>query len=172
MAGLHNTRSARITFRDCEVNALPCMGFLSQFTDTMTFERVNGVRPVEAIRTCPARVDIFQSSNCKEEVVVDFCRLSFMQEDALNCHGACLVVVGKGGDRQLLVRSPEQEEPVHENVRIRNNKFNTFENSGIVVRTAVQGLLIEGNESTPYPLKIYVEPSRTAVKGDRNELKK
>jgi len=44
MTGIHSTRSVRITFRDCKVNALPCMGFDSQFTDTMTFEMVNQVR--------------------------------------------------------------------------------------------------------------------------------
>jgi len=320
MAGIHSTRSARITFRDCEVNALPCMGFVSQFTDTMTFQRVNVVPPANSIRTCPAWADIFQFSNCKGEILVDSCRLSGMQDDALNCHGTYLCVVGKGGERQMLVRyghrqtygfapavagdeiaimntdtlreypgnprgrvsqvervnekdwlitfegpvptfkegdvmdnitwnpnltarnnhisvdpvrgflvatrgkvivenntfercrewgirvegdakgwlesspirdmliegnlfidcgieigssvhAPKPEEPVHENIRIINNKFNTFENNGIFVRTAVKGLVIEGNQSAPYPLKIFVDPSCSEVKADRNERK-
>jgi hypothetical protein len=104
MAGVHSTRSARITFRDCEVNALPCMGFVSQFTDTMTFQRVNVVPPANTIRTCPAWGDIFQFSNCKGEILVDSCRLSGMQDDALNCHGTYLCVLGKGGEQQMLVR--------------------------------------------------------------------
>jgi Right handed beta helix region len=104
MCGVHSTRSARITFRDCEVNALPCMGFVSQFTDTMTFQRVNVVPPVNTIRTCSAWADIFQFSNCKGDILVESCRLSGMQDDALNCHGTYLRVVGKEGDRQLLVR--------------------------------------------------------------------
>lgn len=104
MAGVHCTRSARITFRDCEVNALPCMGFVSQFTDTLTFQRVNVVPPANTIRTCPAWADIFQFSNCKGEILVDSCRLSGMQDDALNCHGTYLRIVGQGGAQQLRVR--------------------------------------------------------------------
>lgn len=104
MAGVHSTRSARITFRDCEVNALPCMGFVSQFTDSMTFQRVNVVPPAHTIRTCPAWADILQFSNCKGEILVDSCRLSGMQDDALNCHGTYLRLVGKEGDRRLLAR--------------------------------------------------------------------
>lgn len=104
MAGVHSTRSARITFRDCEVNALPCMGFVSQFTDSMTFQRVNVVPPAHTIRTCPAWADIFQFSNCKGEILVDSCRLSGMQDDALNCHGTYLRIVRNDGERRLLVR--------------------------------------------------------------------
>jgi len=104
MCGVHSTRSARITFRDCEVNALPCMGFVSQFTDTMTIQRVNVVPPANTIRTCPAWADIFQFSNCKGEILVENCRLSGMQDDALNCHGTYLSAVRKEGERQLVVR--------------------------------------------------------------------
>ncbi len=104
MCGVHSTRSARITFRDCEVNALPCMGFVSQFTDSMTFQRVNVVPPANTIRTCPAWADIFQFSNCKGDILVESCRLSGMQDDALNCHGTYLSVVSKEGEQQLLVR--------------------------------------------------------------------
>jgi hypothetical protein len=104
MCSMHSTRSARITFRDCEVNALPSMGFVSQFTDTMTFQRVNVIPPANTIRTCPAWADIFQFSNCKGEILVDSCRLSGMQDDALNCHGTYLRIVEKVNDLQLLVR--------------------------------------------------------------------
>jgi len=104
MCGVHSTRSARITFRDCEVNALPCMGFVSQFTDTMTIQRVNVVPPANTIRTCPAWADIFQFSNCKGEILVENCRLSGMQDDALNCHGTYLCAIRKEGERQLVVR--------------------------------------------------------------------
>jgi Right handed beta helix region len=104
MCGVHSTRSARITFRDCEVNALPCMGFVSQFTDTMTFQRVNVVPPANTIRTCPAWADIFQFSNCKGDILVESCKLSGMQDDALNCHGTYLCAVEKRGAQQLLVR--------------------------------------------------------------------
>jgi hypothetical protein len=104
MAGVHTTRSARITFRDCEVNALSCMGFVSQFTDGMTIQRVNVVPPANTIRTCSAWADIFQFSNCRGEILVDSCRLSGMQDDALNCHGTYLRIIEKRGEQQLLTR--------------------------------------------------------------------
>ena len=104
MAGVHTTRSARITFRDCEVNALSCMGFVSQFTDGMTIQRVNVVPPANTIRTCPAWADIFQFSNCKGSILVDSCRMSGMQDDALNCHGTYLRIIERRGDQQLLTR--------------------------------------------------------------------
>ncbi len=104
MCGVHTSRCARITFRDGEVNAMPCMGFVSQFTDTMTIQRVNVIPPVNTIRTCPAWADVFQFSNCKGELLVDSCRLSGMQDDALNCHGTYLRVVEARGEQQLLAR--------------------------------------------------------------------
>lgn len=104
MVGIHNARCTRITFRDCDVYALSGMGFVSQFTDTITYERVNVAPPKGTIRTCPAWADIFQFSNCKGDILVDSCRLSSMQDDALNCHGTYLRIVEKVGANQLLVR--------------------------------------------------------------------
>jgi hypothetical protein len=102
--GVHNARCARITFRDCDIYALSGMGFVSQFTDTITFQRVNVAPPKNTLRTCAAWADIFQFSNCKGEILVDSCRLSGMQDDALNCHGTYLRIVEQMGSHQLLVR--------------------------------------------------------------------
>ncbi|MCX6938979.1 MAG: right-handed parallel beta-helix repeat-containing protein [Verrucomicrobia bacterium] len=104
MVGVHIARSARITFRDCDIYALTGMGVVSQFTDTLTFQRVNVAPPKNTLRTCPAWADIFQFSNCKGEILVDSCRLSGMQDDAINCHGTYLHIVDQIGTDQLLVR--------------------------------------------------------------------
>ena len=102
--GVHNTRSKAITFRDCEFNALTGMGFVSQFTDTITIERVNVIPPAGTFRTCPAWGDIFQFSNCRGEIRIDNCRLSGMQDDAINCHGTHLRILEKLSENQVLVR--------------------------------------------------------------------
>jgi hypothetical protein len=60
--------------------------------------------PRGSIRTCPAWADIFQFSNCKGQVTVDSCRLSGMQDDAINCHGTYLRIIEKAGDKRLLLR--------------------------------------------------------------------
>ena len=102
--GVHNSRCKDIVFRDCDFYALTGMGFVSQFTENIIYQRVNVAPPRDTIRTCPAWADIFQFSNCKGNVLVDSCRLSGMQDDAINCHGTYLRIIGKTGDNRLLLR--------------------------------------------------------------------
>jgi len=102
--GVHNARSKDIVFRDCDVYALTGMGFVSQFTENITYQRVNVAPPKDSLRTCAAWGDVFQFSNCKGDILVDSCRLSGMQDDAINCHGTHLRIIEKRGGNQLLMR--------------------------------------------------------------------
>jgi len=102
--GIHNAESKDIVFRDCDVYALTGMGFVSQFTENITYQRVNVAPPKDSIRTCAAWGDVFQFSNCKGDILVDSCRLSGMQDDAINCHGTHLRIIEKLGTHQVLVR--------------------------------------------------------------------
>jgi Right handed beta helix region len=102
--GVHNSRSKDIVFRDCDFYALTGMGLVSQFTENLTFQRVNVAPPRGSIRTCPAWADIFQFSNCKGQILVDSCRLSGMQDDAINCHGTYMSIIERTAENQLLVR--------------------------------------------------------------------
>ncbi len=102
--GVHNARSKDITLHDCDFYSLTNMGFVSQFTENITYQRVNVAPPKGTIRTCPAWGDIFQFSNCKGEILVDSCHESGMQDDAINCHGTHLRIIEKTADNQLLLR--------------------------------------------------------------------
>lgn len=102
--GIHSARCKDIVFRDCDFHALTGMGFVSQFTENITYQRVNVAPPRDSIRTCAAWGDIFQFSNCKGDILVDSCRLSGMQDDAINCHGTFLRIIEKIGENQVLVR--------------------------------------------------------------------
>ena len=102
--GVHTARCARITFRDCTVHALVGMGFVSQFTDTMTMQRVDVLPPPGTGRTLAAWADIFQFSSCKGQILVDGCRLSGMGDDAINCHGTHLRIIAAPAPNQVLVR--------------------------------------------------------------------
>lgn len=104
LVGVHNARCKDITFRDCDFYAFPNMGCVSQFTENITFQRVNVAPPIGTFRTCAAWADIFQFSNCRGEVLVDSCRLSGMQDDAVNCHGTHLRVIERTAENQLLIR--------------------------------------------------------------------
>lgn len=102
--GVHNTRSRDIIFRDCDFYCLTNMGFVSQFTENLTFKRVNVAPPRGTIRTCAAWADAFHFSNCKGEILVEGCRLSGLQDDPINCHGTHLRIVGQASGNQLLLR--------------------------------------------------------------------
>lgn len=102
--GIHNARSKDIRFEDCDIHALTGMGVVSQFTDGITIRRVRVAPPAGTIRTCPAWGDIFQFSNCKGQVLVEDCLASGMQDDAVNCHGTHLRIVGKPAENQFKLR--------------------------------------------------------------------
>lgn len=102
--GIFNARSKGITFEDCDVYALTNMGFVSQFTENITYRRVRVAPPKGTLRTCPAWGDIFQFSNCKGTIRVEECIESGMQDDAINCHGTHLRIVGKPAANQLTLR--------------------------------------------------------------------
>jgi len=102
-AGL-NARSRNLVFRDCEFHALVNMGIVSQFSENVTFQRVNVVPPAETIRTCPAWADGFHFSGCKGEILVDSCQFSGFQDDPINVHGTHLRIISRKADRQLRVR--------------------------------------------------------------------
>lgn len=101
--GVFNDRCKDITFHDCQFHALSGMGFLSQFTENITYERVDVTPAPGTLRTCAALVDIFHFSNCRGEVRVESCKLSGMQDDAMNVHGTHLAITEKPAENQLLI---------------------------------------------------------------------
>jgi hypothetical protein len=102
--GVHNARCSDVVFRNCDFHALTGMGFVSQFTNNITYQHLRVVPPANTIRTCPAWGDIFQFSNCRGSILVDGCRLSGMQDDSINCHGTYLRIVEKPASNQLLMQ--------------------------------------------------------------------
>jgi hypothetical protein len=80
------------------------MGFVSQFTENITYSRLRVAPPKGTLRTCPAWGDIFQFSNCKGAVLIEDCVESGMQDDAVNCHGTHLRIVDKPADNELKLR--------------------------------------------------------------------
>ena len=99
-----NTRCKDIVFRDCDFYSLPGMGIVSQFSENITFERVNVVPRPGTIRTCPAWADCFHFSGCRGDILVDSCRFSGTQDDPINVHGTHLRLIEKTGPNQVLVR--------------------------------------------------------------------
>lgn len=102
--GIFNARSKNIKFQNCDIYALTNMGMVSQFTENITLQRVRVAPPKGTLRTCPAWGDIFQFSNCRGDILIENCVESGMQDDAVNCHGTYLRIVGKPADKQLKLR--------------------------------------------------------------------
>lgn len=102
--GMHNADSRDIRFEDCDIYALTNMGVVSQFTENLTFRRVRVAPPAGTIRTCPAWADIFHFSNCRGLILIEGCVESGMQDDAVNCHGTHLRIVGKPAENRLTLR--------------------------------------------------------------------
>lgn len=99
-----NTRCKDIVFRDCNFYSLPGMGIVSQFTQNITYERVNVVPRPGTIRTCPAWADCFHFSGCRGDILIDSCNFSGMQDDAINVHGTHMRIIEKTGPNQVLLR--------------------------------------------------------------------
>ena len=102
--GAHNNRCRDIVFRDCDFHALTGMGFVSQYTENITLQRVNVAPPEGTIRTCAAWADCFHFSGCRGDILVDGCRFSGTQDDPINVHGTHLRIIEKTGDNQLHLR--------------------------------------------------------------------
>ncbi len=105
---IHNARSKDIVFRDCEVNAMTNMSTVSQFTENVTFQRVNVIPPPgNTFRFTPSVMDVFHFANCRGHVLIDSCYISGAGDDGVNYHGIHLVIAGKPADNQLQVRFPQ-----------------------------------------------------------------
>lgn len=109
LLSFHNARSKDITFYDCEINAMTNMSFVSQFTENLTFRRVNIVPPKNTSRVTPSSMDVFHFANCRGQVLIDSCRISGAGDDGVNYHGINIGVVGKPAENKLQLRFLQQQ---------------------------------------------------------------
>jgi hypothetical protein len=103
LVGVHTARCKDIVFRDCDFYALTGMGFVSQFTENMTFQRVNAAPPPNTIRTCSPG-PIFSNSRTAGALSSMIAASLGMGDDSVNCHGTYLRIEEKVDDRHWLVR--------------------------------------------------------------------
>ncbi|HEY9259776.1 hypothetical protein, partial [Chitinophaga sp.] len=104
LLSFHNARSRNISFYDCEINAMTNMSFVSQFTENLSFRRVNIAPPENTYRVTPASMDVFHFANCRGQILIDSCNISGAGDDGINYHGINMGVVGKPADNKLQLR--------------------------------------------------------------------
>lgn len=109
LMSFHATRSKDVAFRDCRIEAMTNMSFVVQFTENVTFQRVDVLPPENTGRVCPSGMDVFHLSNCRGQVLVDSCRVSGAGDDGMNCHGTHLGVVGAPAPNQLHLRFMQRQ---------------------------------------------------------------
>lgn len=104
VVGAHNARCRNISIEDVEFNAFAGMGIISQFTENISYQRIQVIPPANTLRTCPAWADGFHFSGCRGQILIEDCTFSGLQDDPVNVHGTHLRVIEQPQPNQLLVR--------------------------------------------------------------------
>ena len=85
------------------------MSFVSQFTENLSFRRVNIVPPKNTNRVSPASMDVFHFANCRGQILIDSCKMSGAGDDGINYHGINIGVVAKPAENKLQLRFMQQQ---------------------------------------------------------------
>ncbi len=96
--------SSRVTMRDVGIHFMHGLGVVGQFSEDLTFERMD-IRPrPETGRTVTGFADFIHLSGCKGRLTIRDSRFAGAHDDAINVHGTYLRIVGRTEPHQLLVR--------------------------------------------------------------------
>ncbi|WP_316834710.1 hypothetical protein [Pedobacter nutrimenti] len=109
LLSFHNAHSKNISFYNCEINAMTNMSFVSQFTENLTFRRVNVIPPKNTSRVSPSSMDVFHFANCRGQILIDSCKISGAGDDGVNYHGINIGVAGKPAENKLQLRFMQQQ---------------------------------------------------------------
>jgi len=103
-AGVFTRRSREVSWKNVTFHFLHGMGFVNQFSENLTFDRVTIAPDKTSGRTTAAWADCIQVSGCRGRLLVKNCLFSGAHDDAINIHGTYLRVVERISDRQIRVR--------------------------------------------------------------------
>ena len=96
--------SKNILWENVTMNFMHGMGFVSQFCENITYNKLF-VKPKEGSgRSCAAWADILHFSGCKGEIKVLNSYLSAANDDAINVHGTYLRIIDSISKRKVKVR--------------------------------------------------------------------
>ncbi|GAA3572849.1 right-handed parallel beta-helix repeat-containing protein [Snuella lapsa] len=103
-AAIFTEGSKDIVWKNVDVNFMHGMGFVSQFSENITFDGLRVVPKEDSGRTCAAWADILHFSGCKGEILVKNAFLSAANDDAINVHGTHLRIVEALANNKIKVR--------------------------------------------------------------------
>lgn len=102
--GIWFSRCKDVALEDVDVRFMHGFGILAQFTENLTFDRLEVAPDPVGGRTCAAAADILHFSNCKGLIRVYDSTLTAAHDDAVNIHGTHLQIVGTPAANQIQVR--------------------------------------------------------------------
>ena len=103
-AGMFFFHSKDIELKDINVYHTGGLGLLGQFTENLSFERVNIVPNPAKNRYFSGHDDGIHISNCRGIVRVKDCTFGGLMDDPINVHGTSVRVIKKVADNKLLCR--------------------------------------------------------------------
>ncbi|MFO7617221.1 MAG: right-handed parallel beta-helix repeat-containing protein [Bacteroidales bacterium] len=103
-SGVFITESRNVTLIDLRMYHNCGLGILSQYSEDLTFTRVDNVPNPAKDRILAGHDDGFQVSNCRGQVTIEECRFHALMDDPVNVHGTSVRIIEKRDDRTLLCR--------------------------------------------------------------------
>ncbi|NWJ52647.1 MAG: right-handed parallel beta-helix repeat-containing protein [Bacteroidetes bacterium] len=103
-AGTFIVDSKNVTIENMNMYHNGGLGILSQYSENLTFKKVNCVPNTNKNRILSGHDDGLHYSNCKGQITVDSCHFLALMDDPINVHGTCVRVMKKKDDRTLLCK--------------------------------------------------------------------
>jgi polygalacturonase len=103
-AGMFIIDSRNVLAEDINMYHNAGLGILSQFSEILTFRRVNSIPNPAKDRILAGHDDGFHYSNCKGQITVENCRFHTLMDDPINVHGTSVRILEKKGDRTLVCK--------------------------------------------------------------------
>lgn len=103
-AGTFITDSRDVTISNMNMYHNAGLGILSQYSENLTFRKVNCVPNPAKNRILSGHDDGFHYSNCRGQIIVDSCRFLSLMDDPINVHGTSVRITGKKDDKTLICR--------------------------------------------------------------------
>ncbi|WP_143759570.1 alpha-1,3-galactosidase-related protein [Paenibacillus odorifer] len=102
--GVFIVESSNITFSDVGLHFLHGLGVVGQFSDNLTFQRMDISPRLETGRTVTGFADFIHMSSCRGKITVADSRFAGSHDDVVNVHGTYLRIVEQLSANRVKVR--------------------------------------------------------------------
>lgn len=102
--GVFIVESSNITFSNVGLHFLHGLGVVGQFSDNLTFHRMDISPRLETGRTVTGFADFIHMSSCRGKITVADSRFSGSHDDVVNVHGTYLRIVEQLSANRMMVR--------------------------------------------------------------------